>query len=348
METRRNKKVLIDTDFIYEGLRTNKVASKMSTPKLDSSKSKSSKSRIVAQASQQLSTTGQGSELPTGLPPISPKQVAVGMDQVSSMLALLEARIKELEFSNSSKPKAKSELLTNKMDISRNPMISNQLQLEEDENQAQSVDLPTTSGSTSHGKTSTKSGYDISCQAEVVNKVLWPHGFVSKLQQYTDIKPDNISMEAFFYGFFAILLQINDDKEKKGRLHHAKQVLWHSLHHGWTSARNFHYQVLRDIEIGSISWDDLQEMQVLALAAAEGTFRTGYQKISLTPGTAEKQDDDAAVVKQPTMCCFLYNNDENGCKFEREAGHCKKLHACSSCAKKGYFHQHRAAFDCKK
>ena len=88
---------------------------------------------------------------------------------------------------------------------------------------------------------------------EVVRKVVWPLGFLSKLQNYTDVKRDSLNIEAFFYGFMSILLQVKDETEMKGRLHHAKQVLLHSIHHGWSSARGFHYQVLRDIDIGNIT-----------------------------------------------------------------------------------------------
>ena len=45
-----------------------------------------------------------------------------------------------------------------------------------------------------------KSGYEVVNQADVVTRVLWPHGFLSKLQNYTNTKPDNLNFESFFYG----------------------------------------------------------------------------------------------------------------------------------------------------
>ena len=48
-----------------------------------------------------------------------------------------------------------------------------------------------------HGKLSLKSGYDIGNQSEVIKKVLWPHGFLSKLRNFTNIKPDHLNVEVF-------------------------------------------------------------------------------------------------------------------------------------------------------
>ena len=67
----------------------------------------------------------------------------------------------------------------------------------------------------------------------------------------------------------AILLLVTDEEEVKGRIRHAKQILWHSLLHGWTSAREFHYQVLRELETGNVEWQDIYAMQMIVLAAAE-------------------------------------------------------------------------------
>ena len=100
-----------------------------------------------------------------------------------------------------------------------------------------------------------KSGYDISNQAIIVNKVNLPHGFISRLKNFTTTKLDQLSMEAFFYGYFSVLMQV-DDRESHCRLGHAKQILWHCIHHGWDSAREFHYQVLQELECGNLRWDD--------------------------------------------------------------------------------------------
>ena len=53
---------------------------------------------------------------------------------------------------------------------------------------------------TTSGKRATlKYGYEITNQAEIVNKVHWPHGFRSILQHNTNTEPDGLSVEAFLW-----------------------------------------------------------------------------------------------------------------------------------------------------
>lgn len=54
-----------------------------------------------------------------------------------------------------------------------------------------------------------KSGYDIKKQAPVLNEVSWPHGFLGQVQNITNIDPDKLSIEAFLYGYFVILLHMS-------------------------------------------------------------------------------------------------------------------------------------------
>ena len=141
-----------------------------------------------------------------------------------------------------------------------------------------------------------------------------------------------------------ILLQVTDDVQLRGRIQHAKQLLWHTIHHGWASARSFHYEVLRDIEAGTMTWNDLQEMQALALAAAESSTSSTVTRKKHKVQESHTSTSD----KQPAIFCYLYNNDINGCNNEKEFGQCKKLHACGTCTAKGFLSRHRSAFDCKK
>ena len=203
-----------------------------------------------------------------------------------------------------------------------------------------------TSETTSSGKAqSLKSGYEVANQLEVVRKVMWPHGFCGKLRNYTNVKPEALSMEAFFYGFLEILLQcMDDDMELSGRISHGKQIMWHTIHHDWESAREFHYQVLRDIEVGNLEWHELHEMQVLSLSTAECSSKKAEVGVKAASTAHAKKEGS----KQSSIICYLYNNDSTGCKYERDQGQCKKLHACSTCAAKGFLNRHRAAFDCRK
>jgi hypothetical protein len=218
-----------------------------------------------------------------------------------------------------------------------------------------SMDLHFTSSSEddslSGKRTNLKSGYDVKNQAEVIHKVQWPHGYVSKLQHITDIKPDNLSVDTFFYGYMTILLQTRDESELKGRLQHARQLLWHSILHGWSSARAFHYQVLRELEMGNFSWTDQNEMALISLSAAHERSNTSSTSHTAAKSfNRSKQDnkaDDNTSADRRSICCYGYNNSSSGCKFGKSGEGCKKLHACSSCATKGFFNKH-SALNCKK
>ena len=203
------------------------------------------------------------------------------------------------------------------------------------------------------GKRSTlKSGYDMKNQAKILNEVQWPHGFLSKLQHVTNTKPDSLSIEAFVYGYITILLQTKDEQEMKGRLQHAKQLMWHSLMHGWSSARAFHYQVLRELEMDNFTWEDQHEMAMMSLSAAHenstslGTIRNNSRVRTERP-SYKSEDNAVPTTDRRSICCYLYNNDVDGCRFEKTAEGCKKLHACSICVGKGFLNKHPAR-ECKK
>ena len=59
-----------------------------------------------------------------------------------------------------------------------------------------------------------------------------------------------------------------------------------------------------------------------------------------TTAASERLDKHASIV------CYLYNHMESGYNYEKQ-GHCKKLHACSTCAVKVFFNKH-PAFECNK
>ena len=324
-QTRRNVKDNMDNDFVYE------------MPKKPSRSTKNPVSTNVTSSAD----SGKSSVNISSLPPASD----IRSPDILRSIRALEQRILELESEHTMK-----EIMM--MSRNQGAQVSDDRASQGDTSakasQDDSASIPSVGlacNTQSHGKI--KSGYSIMDHTEVVRIVLWPHGFLSTLQNYTDVKPDSLNIEAFFHGYMSILLQVQDETERKGRLHHAKQLLWHSIHHGWSSARGFHYQVLRDIEVGNITWGDLQEMQALALASAEGSSSSVRKR----PFSSKKQEVNVAssdsTNKQSAIFCYLYNNDENGCRYEKEFGHCKKLHACSSCAMKGFLNKHRA-LECRK
>ena len=190
---------------------------------------------------------------------------------------------------------------------------------------------------------SSKSGYDIKVHENIRNKVLWPHGFLSKLQFITNTEPDNLNMDAFIYGYTAILLSLSGKHEElEGRLRHLKQIMWHCINHNWKSAREFHYSVVREIEVGNMIWSDEYKMGMMSLAAVhqKQPYARNASKTFQVYGSQEEDHYPRS------MCCKPYNYSAEGCNFEK-SGTCKKLHACCLCEKKGFFNKHKAT-ECKK
>lgn len=190
-----------------------------------------------------------------------------------------------------------------------------------------------------------KSGYELKVQEPIKCQQLWPHGFLSKIRSHTNTDPDHLEMEAFMYGYTYIMIHLlkkGEVIELEGRLKHLLQVTWHSINHRWKSALDFHYDVLRELEAGHISWEDTQAMNMLSLSAIQG--KHGLTKPAPANPASSKQVK--ASPSRRSICCKLFNTNEDGCHFEK-SGACKKLHACSICEEKGFFNKHRA-LDCTK
>jgi hypothetical protein len=162
-------------------------------------------------------------------------------------------------------------------------------------------------------------------------------------------KPEQISIEAFMYGFFMILGLELDEVELRGRIDHGKLLLHHAVLHGWPSARRYHYKVLWAMEHENLSWQNREQMWLLSMSAAqESNHANGTLSNSTVNNTHMAASNKKTDIHNKSIFCYLFNNDATGCKFEKTAEGCKKLHACSACAEKGFFNKHRSAFDCRK
>ena len=189
-----------------------------------------------------------------------------------------------------------------------------------------------------------KSGYDIKVHENIQKRVSWPHGYLSKIQFATNTEPDNLDVNAFVYGYAAILMSVSDKEEIEGRLVHLKQIMWHAINNSWKSAREFHYAVLREIEVGNISWNDEYKMGMLSLSAAH---QKQMPSRNATSAIKTNQNESAQTQVVRSICCKSYNYDDDGCYYEKSGGSCKKLHACSSCEKNCFYNKHKAT-ECKK
>ena len=140
--------------------------------------------------------------------------------------------------------------------------------------------------------------------------------------------------------------------EKKCRIEHLQELMKFALLHGFNRARDFHYAVLRAIEVGNMSWTDKSAIEGLAWSALH---RPDASK-ALTEKKAGDSHGEFKSVSQTdgkfgNMLCWSYNNEkfEDGeCRFSKAGDSCKKLHACDKCAKNGFFQIHKAKYGCSK
>ena len=152
----------------------------------------------------------------------------------------------------------------------------------------------------------------------------------------TQSQPDKITIESFMYGYFMILNRSLSPEEKQGRLEHGKQLMYHAVLHGWPSARRYHYKVLWAMEHDNLHWSNQEKLILLSMSAAQEPHSSDQKSIS-----GKKEDKNKSIV------CYFFNNDNHGCKYAKSPEGCKKLHACSSCADKGFLNNH-PAFECRK
>ena len=191
------------------------------------------------------------------------------------------------------------------------------------------------------GAKTLKSGFEIKNQFKVQHEVKWPHGHIGPISHLRSVKPEYLDMDTFLYGYFMILNLDLPAAELKGRLQHGKQLLYHSILHGWESARLFHYKVLFAMELSNLEWSDEERMMLLSMSAAqEGQLlnqnsNSQASVLNAVPVTPVKK-------KERSITCYSYNYDPNGCKYEQNDGGCKKLHACMICAERGYYNRHTA------
>ena len=267
------------------------------------------------------------------------------MGKLVELINTLESRIAELELDRSRLPLDKTinkssmqeirQAVGKKADVRELglpifPPISQDDQKQQDFN------------SSSAGK---KSGYELKSQLKVQRDVLWPHAHTGPIEHICNVKPDNLSLEAFMFGFFMILNSDLSKKEMQGRLEHAQQLMYHTIMHVWASERRFHYKILWAMEHQNLDWSDKESMLLLSLSAAHESINTVIPKE--TESDRIHHSNKRVTERNKSILCYFYNNDTNGCKYEKSVDGCKKLHACSSCAEKGFFNNHKA-FECKK
>ena len=254
---------------------------------------------------------------------------------LANMLATLECRIAELELEKVQTSKSKPGKMT-MQDIRET--VGQQADVRQlnlpifDELTTAGQQVPNSFNEELEGKL--KSGYDLKTQFKITKEVLWPHTHLGQMQHLCSTKPDELSLESFMYGYFTILNRHLNETERIGRVEHGKQVAYHAVLHGWPSARRFHYKVLWAMEHENLTWKDKEQMTLLSMSAT--------QEANLAPESRTKKND-----RSKSIICYFYNNDTSGCKFDKSAEGCKKLHACSLCADKGFLNSHRA-FECKK
>jgi uncharacterized protein (UPF0335 family) len=228
---------------------------------------------------------------------------------------------------------------------------------------AQHIDLTVPDGI--GGKHRLKSGYELKSQQPVKRVVYWPHCYLSGLPDDNDTHPDKLSLDSFMFGYSKILITpgLISEEEHYGRLRHLNNLMQFSIAHGWDAARNYHKQVIRSIENGDITWSDDQQIISMGLQALHNNYAahksadnqsdaSKHKKTeqSSTKDKEKSSESNASGGRRTSTLCWSYNNEEYpdaACRFSGKGDTCRKLHACSICADKGFHHMHKAKFECK-
>ena len=103
----------------------------------------------------------------------------------------------------------------------------------------------------------------------------------------------------------------------------------------------------RELEMGNINWQNQHEMLMFSLSSAheKQAIRSGKAVVNASMksfATTKTKVTPYADKNDRSTCCYLFNNDDKGCHFEKSADGCKKLHACSLCAARGFYNKHSA------
>ena len=202
-----------------------------------------------------------------------------------------------------------------------------------------------------------KSGYQLKTQIPVTKVVFWPHTFLSDVSQHQNTHPDHLSLEAFAYGYSKILAsKFIDDNERQARVIHLQSLMKFTTVHGWPLAREYHYQVLRGLENGLFDWPDHTDIALVGFQTMQQNPTSNQQSKGVshaTPPVPSKDTNPSGKTEESkyrNIICWSFNNESHTdaeCRFSGGSNQCKKLHACSACAERGFLHQHKRS-DCTK
>lgn len=175
--------------------------------------------------------------------------------------------------------------------------------------------------------TNLKSGRFRSFDTQVQHYVQWPHEHVYVGAARKTVSYDELNPQQFALGFIKIIMRQPSSDLREAMLNYLSKLLQESIDFSWSSSRGAHAVVLQEIERGTVTWKDTDELD---------NIRKLYtQKVN----TVEQPRQYASDLKK--VVCSHYNAGKCIKSSDHQKDNILYRHICSHCfrvVRKAYNH----------
>ena len=181
---------------------------------------------------------------------------------------------------------------------------------------------------TATGKHTLKSGRYRGADTHINHYIAWPQEFVYVGPARKTVSYDELTSEQFTLGYLRILQKQNPDIKER-MLDHLTKLLQSSLDYSYESSRGAHAVILQELERGSITWYDSEEIEKIR------TLYTNKAATSHDSHNKHTSDNTKRVV------CSHYNHGKCKQNSDHHTNNILYRHICMYCyrqVKKAYSH----------
>ncbi len=182
-------------------------------------------------------------------------------------------------------------------------------------------------GSTAQGKL--KSGREQTATDVILNRVQWPHYYVTTAEQKPK-KYDALSLSEFVYGYMCILAHEPNVQVQQVMQRHLRELMLDEKQYFWEDVRSFHALVLAGMEAGTHSWMDYEGIQHLRQ-------RKGYPNLPKQLQQGKTKSRIGVNIPNVQNVCSAFN--QGTC--QQPDDHDNLVHCCKWCLenlKRSYKH----------
>ena len=182
-----------------------------------------------------------------------------------------------------------------------------------------------------------KSGRFRSFDTQVQHYVQWPHEHVYVGAARKTVAYDELTPQQFTLGFIKIIMRQNSNDKQTAMLTYLSKLLQESLDFSWDSSRGAHAIVLQEIERGSVSWENTDEIDNIRKLYTQrvNSNTNDPQKYSSNDPQKYSSNDSKKVV------CSHFNNGRCTKNNDHQKDNITFRHICSYCfrvVRKAYNH----------